>query len=155
MMAEISETENRLFGPIRSWLGMTAPIPHEAKAPMDRNTRLSFERTFLAHERTLMAWIRTSSSLITFGFSIYKFFELERSGGKGFMSVQVVGPRDFSMILIVIGVVALVVATLQHRRQLRVLKMEYENAPASTAGLLAGLISAMGLLAVIAVFFRL
>jgi putative membrane protein len=155
MMAEKPETKNRLFGPIRSWFGMTAPVPYAADTTMDRNTRLSFERTFLAHERTLMAWIRTSSSLITFGFSIYKFFELERSGGKGFMSVQVVGPRDFSMILIVIGVVALVVATLQHRRQLRVLKMEYENAPASTAGLLAGLISAMGLLAVVAVFFRL
>jgi putative membrane protein len=155
MMAEKRETKNRFFGLIRSWLGMAAPIPSATDTTMDRNTRLSFERTFLAHERTLMAWIRTSSSLITFGFSIYKFFELERSGGKGFMSVQVVGPRDFSMILIVIGVVALVVATLQHRRQLRVLKVEYKNAPASTAGLLAGLISVMGLLAIVAVFFRL
>jgi putative membrane protein len=122
---------------------------------MDTNTRLSFERTFLAHERTLMAWVRTSSSLITFGFSIYKFFELEQSGGKGFMSVQLVGPRDFSMMLIIIGVVVLVLATFQHRRQLRMLKIEYQNAPASTAGLLAGLISVMGLLAIVAVFFRL
>jgi putative membrane protein len=155
MMAEKHETKNPLFGPIWSWLGMAAPIPSATGTTMDRNTTLSFERTFLAHERTLMAWIRTSSSLITFGFSIYKFFELEQSAGKGFMTVQVVGPREFSMILIVIGVVALVVATLQHRRQLRVLEMEYENAPASTAGLLAGLISVMGLLAIVAVFFRL
>jgi putative membrane protein len=154
-MAERHEIKNRWLSPIRSWLGMTAPIPNSARAPMDRNTRLSFDRTFLAHERTLMAWIRTSSSLITFGFSIYKFFELEQSGGKGFMTVQIVGPRDFSMILIIIGVVALLLATLQHRRQLRVLRMEYQNAPASTAGLLAGLISVMGLLAVVAVFFRL
>jgi putative membrane protein len=134
---------------------MTDPIPHDTKAPMDRNTRLSFERTFLAHERTLMAWVRTSSSLITFGFSIYKFFELERSGGKGFMRVQVIGPRDFSMMLIIIGVVALVLATIQHRRQVKMLKVDYDNAPASTAGLVAGLISAMGLLAIVAVFFRL
>jgi putative membrane protein len=154
-MAAEHPNKNLWFGPIRSWLGMTAPIPNHDRGPMERNTRLSFERTFLAHERTLMAWIRTASSLITFGFSIYKFFELERSGGKGFMSVQVVGPRDFSMILIIIGVVALVVATLQHRRQLRALKMEYDRAPASTAGLLAGLISVMGLLAIVAVFFRL
>ncbi len=48
---------------------------------MDVSTRLSYERTFLAHERTLMAWVRTSSSLITFGFSIYKFFEMERGLG--------------------------------------------------------------------------
>jgi putative membrane protein len=154
-MAEKPETKNRLFGPIRSLVGMAAPIPNNVREPMDRNTRLSFDRTFLAYERTLMAWVRTSSSLITFGFSIYKFFELERSGGKGFMSVQVIGPRDFSMMLIIVGVVALAMATFQHRRRLRVLKMEYENAPASTAGLVAGLISVMGLLAVVAVFFRL
>jgi putative membrane protein len=155
MATENPRTKNRLIGPIRSWLGTTAPIPRDTGVPMDRNTRLSFERTFLAHERTLMAWIRTSSSLITFGFSIYKFFELEEKSGKGFMRVQTVGPRDFSMILIIIGVVALVVATLQHRRQRGVLKLEYANAPASTAGLLAGFISAMGLLAIVAVFFRL
>ena len=131
---------------------MTAPTGHDAKAAKDRNTRLAIERTFLAHERTLMAWVRTASSLITFGFSIYKFFQLE---GNDFMTVQVVGPRAFSMILIIIGVVALMLATLQHRRQLRILRMEYDNPPASTAGLVAGLISAIGLLAIVAVIFRL
>ena len=122
---------------------------------MDINTKLSYERTFLAQERTLMAWVRTSSSLITFGFSIYKFFQLERGMGKEFASAQVVGPWQFSMILIVIGVVALVLATIQHRRQLQMLKVEYKNPPASTAGIVAGLISLMGLLAILAVIFRL
>jgi uncharacterized membrane protein YidH (DUF202 family) len=46
----------------------------------DASTRMAVERTRLAHERTLMAWIRTAISLITFGFSIYKFFQLERQG---------------------------------------------------------------------------
>ena len=39
------------------------------------NTDLAFERTMLAHERTLMAWIRTATSMISFGFTIYKFFQ--------------------------------------------------------------------------------
>ena len=134
---------------------MTAQAPGQAKAPMDVNTRLSYERTFLAHERTLMAWIRTASSLITFGFSIYKFFEMERGLGKEFAAAQVLGPRQFSMILIIIGVVSLVMATIQHRHQLKILKMEYEKIPASTAGWVAGLISVMGLLAILAVIFRL
>lgn len=128
----------------------------EARAvQMDISTRLSYERTFLSHERTLMAWVRTSSSLITFGFSIYKFFEMERGLGKEFAAAQVVGPRDFSMILIIIGVVALLLATVQHRRHLQMLKREYENIPVSTAGIVAGLISVMGILAVLAVIFRL
>ena len=36
--------------------------------------KLALERTFLAHERTLMAWVRTATSLITYGFALYKFF---------------------------------------------------------------------------------
>ena len=64
-------------------------------------------------------------------------------------------PRHFSMMLIVIGVVALVLATIQHRRQLEMLKVEYKSASASTAGIVAGPISVMGLLAILAVIFRL
>ena len=102
-----------------------------------------------------MAWVRTSSSLITFGFSIYKFFQLERGAGKEFPTTQVVGPRQFSMILIIIGVVSLVLATIQHRHQRKILKIEYENIPVSTAGIVAGLISVLGLGAILAVIFRL
>src|SRR3989337_955177 len=41
-------------------------------------TKLAYERTNLAHERTLMSWVRTATSLITFGFTIYKFFQFEK-----------------------------------------------------------------------------
>jgi putative membrane protein len=102
-----------------------------------------------------MAWVRTSSSLITFGFSIYKFFQLERGIGKEFASAQIIGPRHFSMILIIMGVVSLVMATVQHRRQVGLLKMEYDTTPSSSAGLVAGLVSTLGLEAILAVIFRL
>ena len=49
--------------------------------PLDAGTRLAVDRTRLAYERTLMAWVRTATSLISFGFTIYKFFEFE--SGKG------------------------------------------------------------------------
>ena len=122
---------------------------------LDTSTRLAYARTFLAHERTLMAWVRTSSSLITFGFSIYKFFQLERDVGKDFLRSQVVGPRQFSMILMIIGVVTLVLATIQHRHQMKILKIAYENMPMSTAGIVAGVVSVLGLGAILAVIFRL
>ena len=154
-MAEQHAAKSSFLDRLRSLLGTSAPAPEQSKAPMDVSTRLSYDRTFLAHERTLMAWVRTASSLITFGFSIYKFFEMERGLGKEFAAAQVVGPRDFSIILIFIGVLALLLATVQHRRQVKMLKMEYENIPVSTAGIVAGLISVFGLLAVLAVIFRL
>jgi len=154
-MAEQGAAKSSFLDRLRSLLGTAAQTPDHAKAPMEISTKLSYERTFLAHERTLMAWVRTASSLITFGFSIYKFFEMERGLGKEFAAAQVVGPREFSMILIVIGVVSLVMATIQHRRQVKMLKTEYEKIPVSTAGIVAGLISVMGLLAILAVIFRL
>ena len=98
---------------------------------------------------------RTSSSLITFGFSIYKFFQLERDVGKEFLRSQVVGPRQFSMILMIIEVVSRVVATIQHRHQMKILKIEYENMPMSTAGIVAGVVSVLGLGAIFVVIFRL
>ena len=41
------------------------------------STELAVDRTWLAHERTLMAWVRTATSMISFGFTIYKFFQFE------------------------------------------------------------------------------
>jgi putative membrane protein len=43
-----------------------------AEQPLDASTRLAAQRTRLAQERTLMAWIRTCTSLIAFGFTIFK-----------------------------------------------------------------------------------
>jgi putative membrane protein len=34
-------------------------------------TDLALDRTRLAHERTMMAWIRTATSLISFGFAVF------------------------------------------------------------------------------------
>ena len=51
------------------------------KRTLDSSTRLSFERTRLSYDRTMMSWIRTATSLVTFGFAIYKFFQLEMGHG--------------------------------------------------------------------------
>ncbi len=47
------------------------------------STVLATDRTRLAHDRTLMAWVRTSTSLISFGFTIYKFFQYLQEKGTG------------------------------------------------------------------------
>lgn len=48
----------------------------EKRAGTDTSTELARERTREAADRTLMAWIRTSLSLISFGFGIGKAFDL-------------------------------------------------------------------------------
>ena len=69
---------------------------------LDSGTRLAIDRTRLAYERTMMAWIRTAASLITFGFTIYKFFQLEIKASAPNPN-HLVGPRGFALIMISIG----------------------------------------------------
>ena len=119
--------------------------------PLDRSTQLAFERTRVAYERTLMAWVRTATSLITFGFTIYKFFQFEFQG-----KVQngLVGPRAFAEILLVIGLVSLLLATLDYRQSIRTLGALYAGRQRSIAVWLAAMISLLGVFALLAIVFR-
>lgn len=133
---------------------MRAAITAAVKLPpRDTNTQLAVERTRLAYERTLMAWIRTATALISFGFTIYKFFEFETPTNPTAVH-QLINPRRFALIMIGIGLVALSLSVVEHRRQLRQLEGESKITPPSFAGVVAALIAIMGLLAFVAVLFR-
>ena len=121
---------------------------------LDSSTQLAVDRTRLAYERTLMAWIRTATSLITFGFTIYKFFQIELSRGVSPRGDRLIGPTAFALLMIVIGLVSLLLATLEHRRDLKALNAEYPGGRRSLARVLAALVSLLGLLALFLVLFR-
>jgi len=55
--------------------------------------------------------------------------------------------------MISIGIVALVLATIQHRRDMKVLRALHPEVPYSLTTVLAGLISILGVAALLAVFF--
>ncbi len=117
-------------------------------------TELALERTHLSHERTLMAWVRTATSLISFGFTIYKFFQYMQEQGQVKPVERLFGPREFAQLMISIGVISLVLATLQNWRSRKKMKERYPEAPYSLATSLAAVISILGVLALIAVIFR-
>jgi putative membrane protein len=118
------------------------------------STQLALERTSLSHERTLMSWIRTAMSLITFGFTIYKFFQLELQGRPPLQGA--IGPRQFAILMISIGLLSLMGATIEYRIHRNDLRRRYPGTPPlSLAGVVAGLVSFLGLLALAAVLFRL
>jgi len=125
-------------------------VAHAADA--NTSTLLATERTRLAHDRTLMAWVRTSTSLISFGFTIYKFFQYLQE--KQAPQERLLGPRQYALLIISIGIVALVLATIQHRRDMKVLRALHPEVPYSLTTVLAGLISILGVAALLAVFFR-
>jgi putative membrane protein len=116
------------------------------------STELALDRTWLAHERTLMAWIRTATSMISFGFTIYKFFQFEtekKAGPHGLLT-----PRDFALIMIGIGLVSLLLATIGHRREMRELGPEMKGGRRSLAEVVAGLVAVFGILVLLAALFR-
>jgi putative membrane protein len=123
-------------------------------APHSLNsTQLAVSRTWLAHERTLMAWVRTGTSMISFGFTIYKFFQFE---AKDLPAVRrsLLSPRDFSLAMVSIGLVSLLMATIQHRHQVRELKAYLIPPPRSLAEIVAGIVSIFGLLVLLATIFH-
>jgi putative membrane protein len=121
--------------------------------PLDTGTRLAVDRTRLAHERTLMAWVRTATSLISFGFAIYKFFEFE--AGKGVpVSSGLLTPRHFGMIMISIALIALFLSTIEHRQSLKRLHVEFGETRRSVTVVVAGIVVIMGILAFVAAAFR-
>jgi putative membrane protein len=128
---------------------MDKRTPPSAPA-LDDSTRLAFDRTRAAYERTMMSWIRTATSLITFGFSIYKFFQIEAPNHEH----RLIGPRQFAFMLVSIGLASLVLATLEHRQNLRTLGAQYAGKRRSLAVVVAGLISLLGIFALVAMIYR-
>jgi putative membrane protein len=123
-----------------------------ADQPIDTSTRLAVERTRLANERTLMAWIRTATSLIAFGFTIFKFFQ--------YLATEehrntVVSPWVVGMTMILVGLTGLALAWIQHRQQMKELKATAGTLPYSISGIMAGLIAVLGVIALVVVVMRL
>lgn len=118
--------------------------------PVDTGTALAVDRTRLAYERTLMAWVRTAVSLISFGFTIYKFFEFD--SGKGALpraSSSLLTPRHFAMIMISTGLISLALACFDHYRNMKRIRKDYGESTRSVSLMVAVIVSGMGILALI------
>lgn len=123
------------------------------KEPYNLNNELAKERTRAAADRTLMAWIRTSLSLIGFGFGIPTIIRTIESTRIS----HAINPHHFTngigLAFISIGVFATYSAIQEHRRLLRQLQSDRYTYESSTnaeriaiALLLVGLVSFLAVL---------
>ena len=117
----------------------------------DSATELAVARTLAAYERTMMSWIRTATSLITFGFTIYKFFQIEAPPHE---PVRLIGPRDFAAMLVSIGLVTLLLGILEYRYNIQALGGHHGGRQHSLAVITAALVFIVGVLGLLAVIFR-
>ncbi|TVP64262.1 MAG: DUF202 domain-containing protein [Leptolyngbya sp. LCM1.Bin17] len=87
--------------------------------PPNIQAELARERNRAAAERTLMAWIRTSLSLIGFGFGIDRIVTVI-SGFNPEDPIDTVGlSRLLGLAFIALGIYAMVGAVLEHQQELR------------------------------------
>lgn len=138
---------------------MTEQVTDNTPQELPLATRLSIQNTRLAIERTYMAWVRTGTSMITFGFTIYKFFQMElaKTGmtpHAPLIKTTLIGPREFGLVLIGIGLFTLLIGTFEQRRDLRALRQEYPGLPQSGTRLMALVVGILGILAFVAVVYR-
>jgi putative membrane protein len=125
-------------------------IPLDGVAP-DAN-ELAVERTVMAAERTLMSWTRTSISLISFGFTLYKFLQYMQEVGKASIT-DPNGPRHFGLALILIGIFALAAASIQYR-QLQKKVRPQKKYPLSLSVVVAWAIILLGIFAMTNILFQ-
>ena len=110
-------------------------------------TYLEWGRSVMALERTLMAWIRTSLSLIGFGFAIFKFLQVMQQGGS---AARVNAARNLGAFFIILGMSLLILAIFQFQKamakitQLSGRKPQFSLSLVGAIGvLLAGLITVL------------
>lgn len=128
--------------------------PAEADNKPPTSDQLAWTRTNLAYERTLMAWVRTATSLISFGFTIYKFFQFEAGKSASARPDIIFGPRVFSILMISIGIIALAMATTHHVRRSRGMRARGVALPFSPAAVVSGLVSGLGLVSLVLVILE-
>lgn len=94
---------------------MSANTIHSQKPPA-MPADLGTQRTVMAADRTLMAWVRTALSMLSFGFTIYKFLE---TVGQQSHLVHPHGPRQVGLFLVGLGAVSMILGTASYWATLR------------------------------------
>ena len=128
-----------------------AAAPKTSNELAEDRTALAMERTFLAFERTLMAWLRTALSMISFGFTLAKFFQYMSQQRGGAAVVGRFGNTWASdtvgLTMVTIGTVSLALAVIQHHRRVKHLRAQGLPAQWNLAQWVATVVAALGLFA--------
>ena len=139
---------------LASHLTFQAMTDTSAGSGLSTSDQLSVERTRLSHDRTLMSNVRTSTALISFGFTIYKFFADLQQRGEIQHAHRPLGARNFSLLMMSIGVIYLGLASLSYMRHMKRMRAKYDVSIDRLPLALAGVISLLGILGLLSALLR-
>ncbi len=132
----------------------TTELARERTELSRQRTAMSADRTHWADHRTLIAWIRTSLSLIGFGFGIGRALEYLQKVGR--QADPLYTAQVFGGGFILLGMLGLFAAILQHLRiEKRLRKSGYPRMEPWPLGLLAAtLLLLMGIYGLVVVLLN-
>ena len=94
-----------------------------AKVNLGLPSDLGTIRTIMAADRTLMAWVRTSLSMLSFGFTIYKFLE---SAVQRDQLTRADSPQQVGLFLAGVGTLSMLLGVLSYWTTLKDLQRTEE-----------------------------
>jgi putative membrane protein len=122
------------------------------KASTEVPPNLPVMNTLMAADRTLMSWTRTSLSLLSFGFTIFKILQAFQEEGK---LVRSDVPRDAGLFLTAMGTLAMVMGTLEYWQTLRVLNQQRIFSRPRSPLIMAIIMSVSGVLLFVSILWKL
>jgi putative membrane protein len=72
------------------------------------------DRTFIAFQRTLLSWVRTSTSLFTFGFAIWKLLEQQAQSPGNHPLLKLFSPKYIGVIMVFSAFIGLLMAVVAY-----------------------------------------
>jgi uncharacterized membrane protein YidH (DUF202 family) len=131
----------------------TLPADPEKQQRKQAKKELGYERIRLALERLQLAWLRTAITFVALGFTAYRYYISRVEDGRELLDSHFNG-RNIGLFLLVMALLGLFQATMQHRRSWARLKAFYPDLPYSVAQLQSYFVLLLTLALLFAVSFR-
>ncbi|HZI53852.1 MAG TPA: DUF202 domain-containing protein [Chitinophagaceae bacterium] len=119
----------------------------------DAKKEYTAEKLRVAFERLQLNWIKWNITCIALGFTAYKFW-YARVHDEGLQLGYYITGREIGIFLIVLGFVSLLMATRQHKRNIRNLKLSYKNMQPSISLKLSNVTLVFSVIVFLLVIFR-
>ncbi|MDX9788187.1 MAG: DUF202 domain-containing protein [Salinivirgaceae bacterium] len=114
--------------------------------------KLAIQRTIHAERSTLLAWVRTSLSLIGFGFTIFKVLQYVLKEGTSLL-MRPETPRNVGLFLLLTGTIPLLLAIIEYVRGIK--RLGYKgNMLLEPNFLAAGAIFLLGAILILTIILR-
>jgi putative membrane protein len=129
--------------------------PGKSDGPKDAND-MAVERTIMAADRSMMAWVRTGLSLISFGFTIYKFIGIQQQqlSAEGKEVLISSSPRVFGLLMIGLGILSLVFGSIENVTTIKSYKKYYRFDRINYSLIISAIITVIGIVLFTGIVFK-